>query len=262
MRVNDTGEYDPKGKYIANRRIIVGTNVAETGITISTLGHCIDLGWKNVAEIYNPFGILGLLIKPVDRHNVIQRRGRVGRKFPGFFYTIYTEETFNSLNPVQLPSVIVEDISSYIIDIIFQQKDCFSISRLDMLDVPPVDSLRYAIEKNICLGYLLSDYGKCYLISSLGEKFKDVETCSLEGFRFIIAGFSYGICVKDLITIYAMNESRLRMRKVKIKEILKQSLPAFFFENAEKYMETYDLLTLDTFVTDLFIFESFMQNNT
>ena len=46
------------------------------------------------------------------------------------------------------------------------------------------------------------------------------------------------------------------MRKVDVSSILKESLPAFFFKT-EDYMDIYTGITMDDFITGLFIFEAF-----
>lgn len=258
LLVDETGDYNPRGKYNAIQRVILGTNVAETGLTIPTLGHCIDLGWKNVNEMYNPYGIKGVIQKPVDKNNVTQRRGRVGRKFPGNFYAVYTEQTFNSLSSMQLPSIMTEDISNTIIDILIQQNNCFDINKIDMLDTPPVDSLKTSIEKNIVLGYIKSDYGKCFTMSEFGELFRQVRYSSVEVFRCLLSGYVYDVCILDLITMLCMTS--VRMRKVDVAGILKEVLPAFFFAE-EDFMHIYTAVTLDDFVTGLFIFEAFAKSS-
>jgi HrpA-like RNA helicase len=76
---------------IPTRKIIIGTNAIETGITIESLKYCIDLGLVNQLE-YNPVVNSNLLlIKPVTKAMSQQRRGRVGRIRPGIFYPIYTK---------------------------------------------------------------------------------------------------------------------------------------------------------------------------
>lgn len=258
LSINDNGEYDPKGKYTATQRIIMGTNVAETGLTIPTLGHCVDLGWKKVNEMYSPYGIKGVIQKPVDRNNVMQRRGRVGRKFPGHFYATYTEQTFNSLTSMQLPSIMVEDISNEVIDILIQQNNCFDINKIDMLDTPPIDSLKSAIEKNIVLGYIKSDYGKCFIMSELGELARQVRYVSVEILRCLISGYVYDVCILDLVTMVSMTS--VRMRKVDVPGILKEILPSFFFAE-EDFMSIYTAITMDDFVTGLFVFEAFAKSS-
>ena len=41
---------------------------------------------------------------------VLQRKGRVGRKQPGIFYPIFTQETFNKMIDIQYSKV---NISTY-----------------------------------------------------------------------------------------------------------------------------------------------------
>ena len=258
LLIDESGEYNPKGKHKANQRIILGTNVAETGLTIPTLGHCIDLGWKNVNEMYNPYGVKGVIQKPVDRNNVTQRRGRVGRKFPGNFYAVYTEHAFNSLSSMQLPSIMTEDISSTIIDILIQQNNCFDVNKIDMIDAPPTDSLKISIEKNIVLGYIKSDYGKCFIMSELGELSRLIRYSTVEVFRCLVSGYVYDVCILDLITMLSM--TTIMMRKVDISGILKEILPPFFF-GEEDFMHTYTAITLDDFITGLFVFESFAKSS-
>lgn len=256
LTVNDAGEYDFKGKHKAYRRIIIATNAAETGLTVATLGFCIDMGFKQVNEIYNPYDISGIIAKPVDQNNVKQRRGRVGRKFLGHFFAMYTEETYNMLTPIQLPSIVLEDISSTIINILIQQNNCFDLDKIDMLDTPTIDSLKVAIEKNIVLGYIKSDYGKCFVMSELGEIYRNIRYSTIEEFRCFISAYVYDVCISDIITMFSMNE--VRMRKVKVNDILKESLPAFFFKDTN-YMDFYTAITMDDFITKLFVFDAFMK---
>ena len=54
----------------------------------------------------------------------------------------------------------------------------------------------------------------------------------------------------------AMSKGMLRLRKVNMNKVLKESLPTFFFEN-DDYVNIFTLLTLDDFIRDLFILEAF-----
>ena len=91
------------------RRVIVATNVAETGITIDTLRYVIDTGFNKSNE-YNPSLRIGLLVtKPVTKSMYIQRRGRAGRKAPGFAFPLYTKEIYEKLQDDQFPNITKED---------------------------------------------------------------------------------------------------------------------------------------------------------
>ena len=73
------------------RRVIVSTNVAETGLTLESLRYCIDTALVFTNE-YNPrYDVFMFAVKPTTASMSLQRKGRVGRKFPGVFYPLFTE---------------------------------------------------------------------------------------------------------------------------------------------------------------------------
>lgn len=95
-------------------RIIVSTNVIESGKTISTLYACIDNG-LHLKPVVNPLTSLSLLVKetnadtfnvailPIDEFMMIQRFGRVGREAPGRFYHFYTKQTLKYISKTPIP---------------------------------------------------------------------------------------------------------------------------------------------------------------
>jgi len=81
------------------RAVIFATNVAEASVTIDNLSYCIDSGLE-YKMIYNPTNDLTIAaIVPTSKANVLQRKGRVGRKQVGNYYPLFT----NEINPVKQP---------------------------------------------------------------------------------------------------------------------------------------------------------------
>jgi HrpA-like RNA helicase len=262
LQIDNKGEYDYRGNNTATRRIIISTSVAETGITIDTLGHVIDAGLSRVMETYAPFNISGLITKPATKNRVKQRMGRAGRKFDGYFYATYTEETFESMHETQLPEIIVQDINKQLLYMLEDQADCFDVNKIDMLDVPPIDTVKQAIELNIVLGNISIDNGDCYELTSFGLMAKTLRYLTMESFRMIMSGYVYDVSISDLITIAALCAMRsrdlIKPGKTDVAVILKESLPGFFFaKDDHKFYEKFQVMTLDTFIEQLFIFESF-----
>jgi len=150
--------------YKPNRRVIISTVVAETGLTLYDLKYVVDCGYNREIEFNPILGIRGLLTKPAPKSRVAQRMGRAGRKFRGVFYPLYPEYIYNMLPDLQFPQILVEDISPIILDIINEQLKVkylamspnleFSCEDIDMIDAPTPDALAYAIEKVYTLGYI------------------------------------------------------------------------------------------------------------
>lgn len=257
LLINNEGEYDRDGTHQATERVIIASSVAETGITFPTLGHVIDLALNKTTEHYPPINVSGLITKTATKTMVTQRMGRAGRLFPGHYYGMYTEETFNALSPAQLPAMVTENIDKVVLDILLQQNDCFDVNKIDMLDAPPIDALKESIELNITLGYIDSDYGECFKATKMGEMGRKLRYCDTEEFRVLIAAYIYDVSILDIISIIVMGEKDgPRLRKANVEAIFKESLPAFFF-GEKHYMEAFNRLTMDDFIQGLFIFEAF-----
>jgi len=204
------------------RRVIIGTNVAETGVTIETLKYCLDNGYVNTVE-YNPIYDTKIqLIKPATQASVLQRKGRVGRKFNGVWYPLYTEETFNNLQINSLPDLFTNEITFNLLNIIIKfskiqldednnfllneekietdkilKYDNLNIQNINLLDKIPYDMSGISLKKLFTLGYI---YTNSYptKIGLLANKFERID---LEHIKVIISGYHYGVNIEDLIII-------------------------------------------------------------
>ncbi len=212
------------------RKVIIATNIAETGITIESLKYCIDTGLVNQLE-YNPiYNAHSLIIKPVTKSMALQRKGRVGRKHPGQFFPIYTDEIFNAMQEIQYPEIFTEDLSSILLNIIIvrykQTIDKYlsggetifdalineeynnikklkkiDINKLDLLDDPPYISINNAMHKLYNLGLIFSN-GYPTKTGILVSKLRNL---SIENATMVLSGYIYKCNIMDLITIAAFN---------------------------------------------------------
>eukprot|EP00934_Nitzschia_sp_Nitz4_P009465 Nitzschia sp. Nitz4//scaffold4_size323378//311970//317685//NITZ4_000719-RA/size323378-snap-gene-0.432-mRNA-1//1//CDS//3329553576//9455//frame0 len=103
-------EVPPKGV----RKIVVGTNIAETSITIEDVVYVVDAGRvkENRRDEMNETPTL--VECWVSRASAKQRRGRAGRVRPGIAYHLYSSHTHDSdLSDYQLPEMLrvgIEDL--------------------------------------------------------------------------------------------------------------------------------------------------------
>lgn len=207
------------------RRIILGTNVAETGITIDTLKYCIDIGYVNSIEFNPIYNSNLLLIKPETQSSALQRKGRVGRKFEGKWYPLFTKNTFDDLNIDNIPNILSEEITFNILNILINLsklqidknnnyidnennvidiKDIknykrISIENIRLLDKITYDTLKLSLKKLFVLGYIIHNNYPTKL-GLLANKFQKIK---LEHIKIITSGYKYDANIEDLIIIVA-----------------------------------------------------------
>lgn len=238
--ITEKGEIDEKNikKWVTpTRRIIVSTNIAETGVTIETLKYCIDTGYVNQSEFNPDFGASSLFSKNITKGMALQRKGRVGRKSPGNWYPCYTERVFNNLNTDQFADILKSDITIHLLNIIISETESkfiqhkeltlkeledknsflitnsfsdneyyllrhakpFNLSAVDLFEFPSSSTLVYSLEKLYSLGFIDSQYNP----TVLGMYSKNFNKLSIEIVKMILSGYGHGADIMSLITISA-----------------------------------------------------------
>lgn len=278
-------ESEPYKYVMPSRRIIIATDVAETGITINTLKYCIDTGYRLSSEFFPEYGCKSLINKNVSHSSAMQRRGRVGRKAMGYWYTCYTKETFDMLNPEQISSIISGDTTETLLTILIKEKkvdviqehnlvriknnkkednifqmhlsvsnNWFTVKNesnvdiplLDFIELPSIQMLEYSVEKLHVLGFLDSDYN----ITATGYYANKFRFIGLELRKMILSGFNYGADILSLITI----TSFVYVSKKKVFE-KGFTLTNFFNKISDTEFKFYNnILIADDFINCLFIF--------
>ena len=267
----------------ASRRVIIGTNAIETGMTIDTLGYCIDTGFVNQSSFNPNFGCQMLLEKNVTQSSSEQRKGRVGRKASGWFYPAYTEKILNYMDPLPFPDIVKEDITQFILGVILgetettikqvdyterdddcfqmnqfdqnwyklENKNVFSASMLDFIQYPSADSMGFSIEKLHGLGLIDHEYNPT-LFGYYANKFRKL---NIENICMILAGYYNQAYVLDLVTIACCLQLGFDLKINKRKYIPRNPLNV---SSTESYYY-YRLLFSDEFIEYLFIWNDFME---
>lgn len=77
-----------------SRKVVLGTNIAETSLTIDGICFVVDTGFCK-QKTYNPrTGMESLIVTPVSRAAAEQRKGRAGRTQAGKCFRLYTNWSF------------------------------------------------------------------------------------------------------------------------------------------------------------------------
>lgn len=210
------------------RRVIIATNFAETGITIPSLKYVIDSGYNKEIEFNPNYNLRALVARPAPKSRIIQRKGRAGRLFKGEFYPLYPEYIYKMLPDSQLPQILLEDVSPIMLDIINEQlkvkklaggDPVFSVNDIDMIDVPAPDALHIALEKLYILGFISPRAPKYeievndilnndeledkFSLTRLGAIASTFSMTAPESIRMILSAYTWECSILDMITIAA-----------------------------------------------------------
>jgi HrpA-like RNA helicase len=196
-----------KGKLVpAYRRIIVSTNVAETGLTLESLRYCVDTALQFTVEFNHRYGVNIWLSKPTTSSMSLQRKGRVGRKHAGVFFPLFTESTFNKMIVDNTPSIMVEDMTSHLLALLVSEPDVAldSLSVFQMLTPPSDDSLNYSLERLYTLGAINA---QCK-VTPLGKTMNAFRKMNIESCKMILSGLVYGASIKELVCLACLLNAR------------------------------------------------------
>lgn len=92
------------------RKIILGTNIAETSITIPDVQYVVDTGKLREKQYDQTRRISQLLCTWVSKSNSKQRAGRAGRVQNGNYYALFTKERYEKLRAIGLPELLRIDL--------------------------------------------------------------------------------------------------------------------------------------------------------
>ncbi|XP_041377574.1 ATP-dependent RNA helicase DHX29-like [Gigantopelta aegis] len=88
------------------RKIVLATNIAETGITIPDVVFVIDTGKAKEVRYIETSQMSSLEEVFVSKANAKQRQGRAGRVRSGFCFRLFTEQMYRNFRPYTLPELL------------------------------------------------------------------------------------------------------------------------------------------------------------
>eukprot|EP00457_Paulinella_chromatophora_P000465 gb/GEZN01000465.1/.p1 GENE.gb/GEZN01000465.1/~~gb/GEZN01000465.1/.p1 ORF type:complete len:1432 (+),score=321.51 gb/GEZN01000465.1/:281-4297(+) len=140
----DVFEWSPPGQ----RKIVLATNIAETGVTIPDVVFVVDSG-RHKEISYDPASRMSRLTERFcSQANAKQRAGRAGRVRPGFCFRIYSRRRFEALDPYPTPemerSPLVE-LCLHVLSLPMQHDPVAFLA--EALSPPPSKAVHQAVER-------------------------------------------------------------------------------------------------------------------
>lgn len=215
-------------QYTPTRRIILSTNVAETGLTLSGLRYVIDSGYAREVEYNATVNAAGLLTRPAPQSRIWQRRGRAGRNAPGVFYPTYPRHVYDRLQLVQYPDIVTGSAVDLVIMKLAAEQyrgiddptsiasaDPFEPGRVHAVQLPGAESIGAALHVLQRCGLLRERH-----LTQLGVIAMHVTALPPDHVRMVLGGFYWGVQPHDLIVAsaytraYTMKTNKIRWSSV------------------------------------------------
>ncbi len=99
------------------RRIVLSTDVAETGLTVPGVRTVVDAGLARVPRFDVARGLGALVTVRVSRASAVQRAGRAGREAPGRVYRLWSAAEHDRLPAAAEPEIAVADLTGFALEL-------------------------------------------------------------------------------------------------------------------------------------------------
>ncbi|CAI7661749.1 unnamed protein product [Penicillium pancosmium] len=157
------------------RKIVIATNIAETGITIPDITAVVDVGTEKTMRFDERRQLSRLVESFISRANAKQRRGRAGRVQNGICFHLFTKHRHDKLLAgQQTPEMLRLSLQ----DLVLRVKICklgeVEPTLLEALDPPSSKNIRRAIDSLKEVKALTSNEGLTPLGSQLAKLPLDV----------------------------------------------------------------------------------------
>ncbi|ORZ29493.1 P-loop containing nucleoside triphosphate hydrolase protein, partial [Catenaria anguillulae PL171] len=180
------------------RKIVLSTNIAETGVTIPDAVFVIDTGKAKITRYDEKKHMTRLRESFITQANCRQRQGRAGRVRPGFYFALYSQYRHDHLMAdFEVPEVQRMALESTTLKIKVYHFDNIVDTFRKFLDPPPTSRVLAAIERLQATRALDEQLQLTPLGRFLGELPLDVELGKILAF-----GAFYG-CIDAAVTIAA-----------------------------------------------------------
>ena len=184
------------------RKIVLATNIAETGITIPDITCVIDTG-KHKEMRFDERRQLSRLIEAfISQANALQRRGRAGRVQKGLCFHLFTKERFQRMPKEQTPEMLRLSLQDLALRVKICKLGGIEETLSEALDPPSTKNIRRAIDALQDVKALTSNQE----LTALGRQLARLPLDVFLG-KLLLLGTTFG-CLDAALTIAAILSSK------------------------------------------------------
>lgn len=195
---DEVGKPPPPGK----RRVIIGTDFIQTGVTIKDLKFVINTGEQFQQTVDPRSGLEYISRTQQSKAEIAQWSGRVGRTSPGTVYNLFTKTNYDQRQEYPTPEIRRTDLTDVVLEI--KLRGIQDFSDFKVLSYPlDQERLEFANETLLRLGALNPDK----TINAIGKRMVELPT-DYHFARMIVEAQMRRKGVKEICTIAALAEAR------------------------------------------------------
>ncbi len=194
---NQTKEERDSAVYArGDQRVILSTNIAETGVTVDGVRHVVDSGLVK-QDVYVSAAMSALEVVPHSQAGCNQRMGRAGRTQSGECWRMYTKEDFDHRFGYTRPAILRSALDSTLLQLRCLGYSQDEVLSLGLLDDPGVKRWTEADERLKLLGALDAQGS----VTDDGRVINRLPVSPMLA-RIILAGNKYG-CLREAVIMAA-----------------------------------------------------------
>ncbi|KAG8532466.1 uncharacterized protein KY384_002343 [Bacidia gigantensis] len=183
----------PKGM----RKIVLATNIAETGITIPDITCVIDTGKHKEMRFDERRQLSRLLEVFISQANATQRRGRAGRVQNGLCFHLFSKQRFERMAKEQTPEILRLSLQDLVLRVKIYKMGGIEETLSEALDPPSAKNIRRAVDA-------LQDVKALTVMQNLTSLGRQLARLPLDVFlgKLLLLGTIFG-CLDATLTIAA-----------------------------------------------------------
>jgi len=182
---------------LSRRKVIVSTDVAETGVTVPDVAYVVDTMHAQSVVFDAQAGVDVVVTRPISKARADQRAGRAGRTRLGKCLRLCTEVDFNRLLPRRdEPEILRSDLVQCVLMIKALGVD--ALPSFGFMNRPPADALVRALD----VLFALQALDDVCALTPVGETLAFMP-CGARLGKVLLAGVSHG-CAKQAVAFVAM----------------------------------------------------------
>lgn len=185
------------------RKIVLATNIAETGITIPDITCVIDTGKHKEMRFDERRQLSRLIESFISRANAKQRRGRAGRVQKGLCFHLFTKNRHDNIMPgEQTPEMLRLSLQDLVLRVKICKLGGIEQTLSEALDPPSTKNIRRAIDSLVDVKALTAAED----LTPLGRQLAKLPLDVFLG-KLILLGAIFG-CLDAMLTIAAILSSK------------------------------------------------------